>query len=157
MVEIGEEMPKVKLVDTEFNEVSIPGDASGKPVVVAFFPGAFTSVCTKEMCTFRDSMAQFNSVNAKLYAVSVDGPFANKVFRDTNKLNFPILSDYNREAVEKFDVALNDFAKLKGYTAAKRAVFVADAKGVVKYRWVSNDPTVEPDYAEINKALQEIQ
>jgi peroxiredoxin len=156
MVEIGESVPKIKLVDTEFKQVSLPKASRGKAAVIAFFPGAFTGVCTKEMCTFRDGMSQMNALNANLYAISVDGPFANKMFKEHNSLNFTLLSDYKRKAVKKFDVALNDFAQLKGYVAAKRAVFVADSKGIVKYKWISEDPAVEPNYAEIQTALQSI-
>ncbi len=156
MVEIGESVPKIKLVDTEFNQVSLPKASKGKAAVIAFFPGAFTGVCTKEMCTFRDGMAQFNAINANLYAISVDGPFANKVFKENNNLNFTLLSDYKRKAIKKFGVILQDFAHLKGYTAAKRSVFVMDSKGIVKYKWVSDDPTVEPNYAEVQAALQSI-
>ncbi len=156
MVEIGESVPKIKLVDTEFNQVSLPKASKGKAAVIAFFPGAFTGVCTKEMCTFRDSMAQFNSLNANLYGISVDGPFANKVFKEKNNLEFTLLSDYKRKAVKKFGIMLENFANLKGYTAAKRSVFVADSKGVVKYKWVSDDPAIEPNYAEIQAALQSI-
>ena len=156
MVEIGEKIPKVELVDTELNLVNVKKEIKGKAAVLAFFPGAFTGVCTAELCKFRDSMAEFNSMNGSVYAISVDGPFSNKGFKERNNLNFSILSDYRRKAVKKFGVVLEDFAHLPGYTAAKRAVFVTDPKGIVRYKWVSDDPTVEPNYQEIKAALSSI-
>ncbi len=153
MVEIGERIPNVKLVDTELGVVNIRKDTKGKSAVLVFFPGAFTGVCTAELCRFRDSMAEFNSMNGAVYAISVDGPFSNKGFKEKNGLNFAILSDYRRKAVKKFDVVLENFANLDGYVAAKRAVFVTDKKGIVRYKWVSDDPAVEPNYADITAAL----
>lgn len=159
MVEVGEELPKVKLIDTDLKPVNIfkaatGKAAAGKATVLAFFPGAFTGVCTKEMCTFRDDLQRFNSLNANIYAISVDGPFSNKQFKEVNSLNFSVLSDYKKKAVKKFGIQLKDFAHLKGYTAAKRSVFIADSSGKIRYKWVTDDPSVEPNYAEIASALQ---
>lgn len=128
---------------------------SGKKTVLAFFPGAFTGVCTKEMCTFRDSMQAFQSVGAQVVGISVNDPFTNKGFSDINNLQFPILSDYSRETIRKYNVVQVNFAGLKGYDAAKRSVFILDEKGVVRFKWVSEDPGKEPSYEEINKQLKE--
>jgi peroxiredoxin len=128
-------------------------DFLGKKTVLAFFPGAFTSFCTREMCTFRDSMQTLNSLNAQVVGISVNDPWTNKAFAEANKLQFPILNDYTRETVRKFNVLHVDFAGLKGYTAAKRSIFVLDGKGVVRYRWVSEDPGKQPDYDEVKRLL----
>jgi peroxiredoxin len=152
MVEVGEKIPSVTLNDTEMKSVSLPADIKGK-TVLAFFPGAFTGVCTKEMCTFRDDMSKLSAIKANVMAISVDSPFANKGFKEHNKLTFTVLSDYNRVAVTAFKIELNDFAGLKGYVAAKRSVFIVDVSGVVKYKWVSDDPRVEPNYNEVEAAL----
>jgi peroxiredoxin len=125
----------------------------GKKVVLAFFPGAFTGVCDKEMCTFRDSL---QSLPGQVVAVSVNDPFTNKGFADANRLQFPILSDYMRETIKKLNILHNDFAGLKGYTAAKRSVFVLDPTGAVRYKWISEDPTKEPNYDEIKSALAKL-
>jgi peroxiredoxin len=125
----------------------------GKKLVLAFFPGAFTGVCTKEMCTFRDSLA---NLPGDVVAVSVNDPFTNKAFADANRLQFPILSDYAREAVKKLNIFHNDFAGMKGYVAAKRSVFILDRNGVVRYKWISEDPTKEPNYEEVKAQLAKI-
>jgi peroxiredoxin len=125
----------------------------GKKTVLAFFPGAFTGVCTKELCTFRDSLAALGSLNGQVVAISVDSPFANKAFADQNKLTFPLLSDFSREIIKKYAGLQGDFAGITGYTAAKRSVFILDGQGTVRYAWISENPGVEPNYEEVKKAL----
>jgi peroxiredoxin len=155
VVEVGDDAPDFKLLDTERNKRTL-SEFSGRNLVVAFYPGAFTSVCTQEMCALRDSMAKFNDMDAEVVGISVNDPFSNKAFSDQNQLNFPLLSDYARVAVSDYGVAMEDFAGMEGYTAAKRSVFVVDKDGVVRYKWVSEDPGVEPDYGEIEEQLREI-
>lgn len=155
MPEVGEKAPDFTLVDQDRKARSL-SEFKGKKVVLAFFPGAFTSVCTKEMCTFRDSMSKFNELDAVVLGISVNDPFTQKAFAEANKLNFTLLSDYNREVIRKYNVYHEDFIGLKGYTAAKRAVFIVDKDGVIKYKWVSDDPTKEPNYEELMSELAKI-
>lgn len=151
----GEKAPSFTLPDTDRKQHSLQELINPKgSTVLAFFPGAFTGVCTKEMCTFRDSLSQFNNFNAKVVGISVNDPFSNKAFAEKNNLNFTLLSDYTRDVVRQYNIALNDFAGLKGYTAAKRSVFVLDSRGNVAYRWVSEDPGKEPNYDEVRKAVE---
>jgi peroxiredoxin len=154
-VEVGQKPPDFQLFDQDRKPRTLK-EFQGKKVVLALFPGAFTSVCTKEMCTFRDSMQTLNGLNAQVVGVSVNDPFTNKAFAEANNLQFPILSDYGREVVRKYNAFHDDFAGLKGYTAAKRSVFILDAKGMVRYRWVSEDPGKQPDYEEVKNALAKI-
>jgi peroxiredoxin len=154
-VEVGQAAPEFSLFDTDRSKRSL-SEFRGKNVVLAFVPGAFTGVCTTEMCTLRDQLEQFNSANAQVLGISVDGPFAQKAWADANNLNFPMLSDYNRDAVTAYDVALPNLAGLEGYTAANRAVFVVDKEGVVRYKWVAPAPTNEPDYDEIRQQLSQL-
>lgn len=149
---VGAKAPDFRLPDTDKKERSL-AEFLGRKNVLAFFPGAFTGVCTKEMCQFRDSMANLNSMNAQVVGISVDAPFSNKAFADANKLMFPILSDYSRTAIKAYGIVHDGFAGLKGYTAAYRSVFVLDKNGIVKYAWVTENPGVEPPYEEINKAV----
>jgi glutaredoxin-dependent peroxiredoxin len=155
MIDLGNKAPNFKLFDTDRKERSL-NEFSGKKVVLAFFPGAFTGGCTKEMCALRDSMENFNNLNAQVVAVSVDSPFANKAFADANKLSFPVLSDYTRNVCEMFGGVHKDFVGITGYTASKRAIFVLDQSGIVKYKWISEDPGKEPPYDEITKSLNSI-
>lgn len=145
MIEVGNGIPDVELVDTDLKKVKLSGIADNT-TILAFFPGAFTGVCTKEMCTFRDSMSKLDDAGVKVIGISVDGPFANKAFKEHNRIGFALLSDYSREATKKFGIELKDFANMKGYTASKRAIFIVDRNGKIAFKWVSDDPTVEPDY-----------
>lgn len=151
-IKVGDKAPEFTLSDTERQARSLK-DFSEKKAVLAFFPGAFTGVCTKEMCAFRDSMTKLNDLNAQVIGISVDAPFANKAFASQNNLQFPVLSDYSRSASKAYGGVHEDFAGLKGYSASKRSVFVVDEQGEVTYAWVSDDPGVEPNYDEVIKAL----
>ena len=155
MLQTGDQAPDFTLPNHKREKVSLES-LRGKTVVLAFFPAAFTGVCEKEMCSFRDSLATLNDLNATVLGVSVDAPFANAAFAERNQLNFPLLSDYNREAVKAFGIAHDDFAGMPGYTAAKRSVFVIDPAGKVTYAWVGPTPGVEPNYDEIQQAVTEI-
>ncbi len=152
-VKIGIKAPDFSLYDTERKQRSL-SEFKGKNVVLAFYPGAFTGVCTKEMCTLRDSMTRFNNLNAQVIGISVDSPFANKAFASQNNLEFPLLSDYSREVSKLYGGVLKDFAGLKGYGVAKRAVYIIDKEGVVKYEWITDNPGIEPDYDVIAKKLE---
>lgn len=121
------------------------------PVVLAFFPGAFTSVCTSELCSFRDRLGAFEDVNASVFGVSADSPFALDEFREQHDLSFPLVSDFEKEIIDAYGVRTSfDHVGLEGL--AKRAVFVVDSDGEVTYAWVSDDPGVEPDYDAVTEA-----
>jgi peroxiredoxin len=154
-IKVGQKAPDFTLSDTDLKPRSIK-DFLNKKVVLVFYPGAFTSVCTKEMCAFRDSLARLSTLKAQIVGISVNDPFSNRGFAEKNMLSFPLLSDYNREVVGIYGVVATNFAGLKGYTAAKRSIFIIDMKGIIRYVWVSEDPKIEPNYKEIEKALEEI-
>ena len=151
-VEVGEVAPDFTLVDTDRKPRRL-SEFRGKNVVLAFFPGAFTPVCTTEMCAFRDRTDKLSAMDAQVIGISVDPPFAQKAWADQHKLNFLLLSDYRREVVHQYGVALPNLAGLEGYTAANRAVFVIDREGIVRYKWIAPERTKEPNYEEINQLL----
>ncbi len=154
-VEVGQRVPDVTLVSQERKAVKLT-EVLGKPTVLAFFPGAFTGVCTKEACTLRDGMASFNRMGAQVIGISVDSPFAQKGFADAHGLNFTFLSDFNRHAVRAFGIEDPNFAGGLLPGVAKRSVFVVDRDGTVRYRWVSDNPGVEPNYDEVAEAVKRI-
>jgi len=154
-IKVGDKAPDFKLPDIDMKPRSL-SEFKGQKVLLAFFVGAFTSTCTKEMCAFRDSMARLIDLKAQVLGISVNDPFSNKAFAEKNRLPFPVLSDYKREAIKAYGLELADFAGLKGYTVAKRSIFVLDKDGVVRYAWVSEDPSVEPDYDEVQRAIEQV-
>ena len=155
LTEVGQRPPDFQLPD-QHKAIRSLRDFLGKKTVLAFFPGAFTSVCTREMCRFRDSAQPLIDLGAQVVGISVNDPFTNKAFAETNGLSFLVLSDYTRDAVKKYNVFHDNFAGLKGYTVAKRSVFILDEVGTVRYRWISEDPAKEPDYEEIIRQLSQL-
>jgi len=152
MVAVGDKAPAFSAPNHKRESVSLESFA-GKKVVLAFFPAAFTGVCEKELCTFRDALAHFNDVDAVVLGVSVDAPFSNAAFAERNQINFDVLSDYDRKMVTAYGVAHEDFAGMPGYTAAKRSVFVIDGEGKVTYTWIADNPGQEPNYDEVKAAV----
>jgi len=149
-IDVGSKAPDFTLISDDRQPVTLSA-LRGRPVVLAFFPAAFSSVCTKELCTFRDSLAQLNRANAQVFGISVDTFFTLKAFRDHEKLTFPLLSDFNKQAIREYGVFNEDMIGLKGI--AKRAVFVLDKNGVVRHREVLEDARNEPDYQKVFSAL----
>lgn len=130
------------------------GDQIGKDkIVLLFFPLAFSGVCTKELCTMRDDWSKWSGLGAKVYGISVDSPFVNMKFAKENNLPFPLLSDFNREATKAYGVLMEDLVGLKD--VSMRSAFVIDRQGKIAYSWVAENPGVEPDYAAVQKAVQD--
>jgi glutaredoxin-dependent peroxiredoxin len=154
-IKVGDKAPDFTLPDTEMKDRSLH-EFLGKKIVLAFFVGAFTNTCTKEACSFRDSMDRLTDFNAQVIGVSVNDPFSNKAFKEKNRLPFPVLSDYKREVVHRYGLELDNYNGLIGYTVAKRSIIILDSKGVIRYFWVSDDPDVEPYYNEVEQAVKEI-
>lgn len=156
MVETGDPAPDfvAPVADGDVTEVAlsdcVPEDA---PIVLAFFPGAFTSVCTHELNTFQDRLASFEDVGASVYGVSVDLPFALEEFRSDLGVEFGLVSDANRHIVDTYGVSM-DFDHIGLANVAKRAVFVVDRDMTVTYDWVSDDPSVEPNYDAVVDAVE---
>ena len=149
-VDVGSKAPDFTLTNQDRQPVTLSGQR-GKPVVLAFFPAAFSSVCTKELCTFRDSMAKLGQAKAQVYGISVDTFFTLKAFQDHEKLTFPLLSDFNKQVIRDYGVFNEDMIGLKGI--AKRAVFVIDKDGIVRHREVLEDARNEPDYDKVFSVL----
>ncbi|HXD75776.1 MAG TPA: peroxiredoxin [Vicinamibacterales bacterium] len=150
---VGQKAPDFKLMNDKREEVTLSSQ-KGHPVVLAFFPAAFTGVCTKELCTFRDSMAKLNSANAQVYGISVDTSFSLAEFKKQQNLNFPLLSDFNKEVIQSYGVFNPDMIGLKGI--AKRSTFVIDKDGVVRYAEILEDARNEPNYDKVFEALKSL-
>ena len=150
-VEVGAKAPDFTLPNQDRENVTLSEKLKSGPVVLAFFPAAFSSVCQQEMCTFRDSMTELNKSSAKVLGISTDTFFAQKAWADAQKLNFPLLSDYNKDVIRKYGVVNPDMIGLKDIS--KRAVFVIDRTGIVRHREVLDDARNEPNYENVKKAL----
>lgn len=150
-VDVGSKAPDFTLVDQDRKPVTLSSAVKTGPVVLAFFPAAFSSTCQSEMCTFRDSIATLGAQKAQVFGVSTDTFFALKAWADQQRLNFPLLSDYNKDVIRSYGVVNPDMIGLKDI--AKRAVFVIDQQGVVRHREVLEDARNEPNYDTVRAAL----
>jgi glutaredoxin-dependent peroxiredoxin len=150
-IDVGSHAPDFTLVNHERQQVTL-SQLRGSPVVLAFFPAAFSSVCTKELCTFRDSLGKLAAAGAKVFGISVDTFFTLKAYHDQQELTFPLLSDFNKQTIRDYGVFNEDMIGLKGI--AKRAVFVVDGDGIVRHREVLEDARNEPDYDGVFATLQ---
>lgn len=150
-IQKGQQAPDFILKDSERNEVSLSAQ-KGKNVLLLFFPQAFTGVCTTELCNIRDNIASYNNVNASVFGISVDSPFTLAKFKEEQKLNFPLLSDFNKEVSASYG-ALYDFfiGWMKG--VSKRSAFVIDKEGVVQYAEVLENAPDLPNFEAINQTL----
>ena len=149
---VGSKAPDFTLPNQDRQPVSLRDELQKNNVVLAFFPAAFSSVCTKELCTFRDQLGPMNHLaKAQVLGISVDTPFALKAFANAEKLRFPLLSDFNKDTIRAYDVVNPDMVGLKGI--AKRAVFVIDREGTIRYKEVLDDARNEPSYEKLNGAL----
>jgi glutaredoxin-dependent peroxiredoxin len=151
---VGEKAPDFTLYDADrklrkLSEFLV----KGKRTVMAFFPGAFTGVCTQEFCTFRDMYPELEKLNGMVVGISVDAPFAQKAFAEKHSLTMPLLCDFKREVIRKYDVVWKNLGGVEGYDSANRAIFVVDDAGKVLFRWVAENPGKLPDFEAIKKAL----
>lgn len=154
-VTLGSIAPDFTLKNTNAENVSL-NSYKGKKVVLLFFPFANSGVCTKEMCSMRDSMSQYSELNAEVIGVSVDSPFTLKLWKEHNQINFQLLSDFNKEVAPAYGALYDVFApgKFDYRGVAKRSAFVIDETGVVKYAEVLENAGDEPNYQAIKEALK---
>ncbi len=146
--------PDFTLQNTDGDRVSLSDFKGKKNVVLLFFPVAFSSTCTKELCTTRDNMKLYNSLDAKVIGISVDSFFCLKEFKKSQNLNFTLLSDFNKEVSKRYDALYEDFYGMKG--VSKRATFIIDKEGTIRFSEVLEDADQLPDFKKVQKTLAEI-
>ncbi len=133
-------------------DVSLSHSTGKNPVVLLFFPFAFTGVCTDEACLVRDDLSSYEKLNAKVYGISVDSPFSQEVMAQKENLNFPLLSDFNKEVSKLYGVLYEDFIGYAG--VSKRSAFVISTDGKILFSFSSDDPKQLPDFESIKDALK---
>jgi len=154
MPQVGSGAPTFTLYDMDKKERSLSEFlVKGKKTIVAFYPGAFTGACDKEMCAFRDMFTDLQKLNANLVGISVDPPFVAKEFATKYGLGFPLLSDFDRKVTREYGLTWKNLGGVNGYEVANRSVFILDETGRVTYSWVAPNPGVLPDFEEIKKRL----
>ena len=150
-LKVGDKAPLFTLYASDKSEVALE-NFRGKNVVLLFFPMAFTGVCTTELCTMRDDIANYDGMNAQVLAVSVDSPFSLGKFKEEQQLNFPLLSDFNKEVSRSYGALYEEFVLgLRG--VSKRSAFVIDGDGVIQYAEVLESAGDLPNFDAIKAAL----
>ncbi len=151
---IGDSAPdftlKTKTADG-LKDVSLSENYASSNVVLLFFPFAFTSVCMAEACSVRDDLSAYDELNAKVFGISVDSPFAQEAMAIKESLNFPLLSDFNKEVSKSYGVLYEDFIGFQG--VSKRSAFVVSKDGKITFSWSSDDPKQLPDFTAIKEVL----
>ncbi len=151
-IEVGSIAPEFSLYSSDKKQISL-SDYKDKNVLLLFFPLAFTSVCTKELCHVRDNIGQYNNIDATVLAISVDSPQTLAKFKEDQNLNFTLLSDFNKTVSQDYDSLYETFAMgMKG--VSKRSAFVIGKDGKIKYAEVLENAGEEPNYEAINKSLE---
>jgi peroxiredoxin len=152
-IQIGQHAPDFTLTDSKRNKVTL-SEHKGKNVILLFFPLAFTGTCTAELCSVRDNFAIYNGLNAEVFGISIDSMFTLDKFREEQHLNFPLLSDFNKDVSAAYGSLYDDFFGMKG--VSKRAAFVIDKEGVVQYTEVLENASDVPNFDAIQACLQKI-
>ena len=153
-LEIGSKAPDFSLKSKTADglvDIKLSDHLGQNSVVLLFFPFAFTGVCTEEACSVRDDLSSYESINAKVFGISVDSPFAQEVMSKQEKLNFPLLSDFNKSVSSDYGVLYEEFIGYNG--VSKRSAFVVSAEGTISYAWSSDDPKQLPNFDSIKAAI----
>ncbi len=153
-IEIGQVAPGFTLRDSEKNVVSLD-EQKGKNVLLLFYPLAFTGVCTKELCAIRDDIGRYDNASATVFGISVDSYATLKKFKEEQGYNFPLLSDFNKEASAKYDCLYDNFAGWM-HGVSKRAAFIVDKEGIIQYEEVLESAADLPDFEAINAKLEQL-
>jgi peroxiredoxin len=151
---IGDTAPRFTLPAEPGEIVDVGARMGERPVVLLFFPLAFSSVCTEELCTVRDSWDEWESLEADVFGISVDSPFVTRRFREELGLPFPLLSDFNHDVGSAYGVLYEDYFGLRG--VARRAAFVVGTEGRIAYAWVGERDDVLPDFPAVRQAVRSI-
>ncbi len=154
-LKVGSKAPVFTLQNTEGEEVSFSDYLNKNNILLLFFPLAFSSTCTEELCKTRDNMKLYDSFDAKVLGISIDSFFCLREFKKSQNLNFTLLSDFNKEVAPQYDALYEEYYGMKGVT--KRASFLIDKEGVVRYGKVLEDSSQLPDFKEIQNCLSQLQ
>ncbi len=153
-IEPGTTAPEFTLYNSKKGKVTL-SDYKGKNVLLLFFPLAFTSVCTKELCSVRDNISFYNNIDAEVFGISVDSFYRLAKFKEEQQFTFTLLSDFNKEVSKSYDTLYETFGfNMKG--VGKRSAFIIDKEGVIRYSEVLENASDVPDFDRIKKCLEEL-
>jgi glutaredoxin-dependent peroxiredoxin len=153
-INVGDIAPDFSLYDSDKKLNTLSG-FRGKNVLLLFYPVAFTSTCTRELCSTRDNISFYNDTNAVVLAISIDTVYSLAKYKTEQQLNFPLLSDFNKEVSAAYDCLYEKFSYgMKG--VSKRSAFIIDTKGIVRYAQILENSSDIPDFDSIQKTLSKL-
>ncbi len=155
-IETGQQAPGFTLFDSEKNKINLSDYAGKKNVLLLFFPLAFTSVCTEELCSIRDNIAKYDNLNTQVFGISVDSVYALAKYKEIQQYNYPLLSDFNKEVSSAYETIYESFSNMEMKGVSKRSAFIIDKQGVVRYAEVLEIAKDQPNYTAINEKLMEL-
>ena len=153
----GDPAPDFELFTHDIEPFAL-SDKRGKPVLLLFFPGAFTSVCTNEMNMVNNDLDSFGSDDGvTVVGISTDSPFVLDEYRKANNLQFSLLSDHSAEVAGAYGAKYDhDFTPMELDRVAKRSAFVVDAEGIIRYAEVLDNAGKQPDFEAIQSTISEL-
>lgn len=152
---IGQPAPDFSLYNTEKKQINLK-DLRGKNVLLLFVPYAFTGTCTKELCSVRDEIAWYDTMNAAVFGISIDTPYSLAKWKEEQKLNMDLLSDFNKEAIVAYDTKYETFGAMGFKGVAKRSAFIIDKAGILRYAEVLENAGDIPDFGKIKECLSSL-
>lgn len=145
MVDVGEKAPDFTMLNDESKLVTLSKELGQGPVILSFYVFDFTNTCQGQLCALRDSLGDLQAMRARVFGISTDSHHSHRIFKEQNRLNYPLLSDWNRTVSREYGVQYDRFGSIGLQGVAKRSVFILDRSGIVRYKWVTEDPKVPPD------------
>lgn len=156
MVEVGQKAPDFTMLSDEAKPVTLSKELGHGPVVLSFYVFDFTNTCQGQLCAMRDSLGDLQAMGAKVFGISTDSHHSHRVFKQQNQINYPLLSDWNKDASKAFGVLYDKFGDFGLRGVSKRSVFVLDREGVVRYRWVTEDSKIPPDHTRVLEEVKNL-
>lgn len=145
---MGQKAPDFTMLSDEAKPVTLSKELGYGPIILSFYVFDFTNTCQGQLCALRDSMEGLAAIGAKVFGISTDSHHSHRIFKEQNRLNYPLLSDWNRTVSRAYGVQYDRFGSFGLEGVAKRSVFVLDRAGVVRYKWVTEDPKIPPNPTE---------
>jgi glutaredoxin-dependent peroxiredoxin len=152
-LQVGSQAPDFALKSNKMADVKL-SELRGSKVLLLFVPLAFTGVCTKELCSMRDALKDYEGLDCKVFGISTDSPFALDAWAQKEGYQFPLLSDYNKTVARDYQTLYDDLMGFKG--VCKRSAYVIDREGKIRYSSVSEDARVVPNFDEIKACLKQL-
>lgn len=156
MAEVGQKAPDFTMLSDEGKPITLSKELGRGPLILSFYVWDFTNVCQGQLCALRDSLGDLQNMGAKVFGISTDSHHSHRVFKQQNNLNYPLLSDWNKTVSKAYGVLYDKFGDFGLQGVSKRSVFVLDRDGIVRYKWITEDPKIPPDHRRVLEEVKKL-